>query len=168
MAGGHQLLRLPQNYIYLIYHRCQHPFHLQTVLAEACCACWFAEESVGGCQFVCTCQQLHQHSSLFLSMSPLSDFSVNQIDRFPRPVAASRAVSASNRQSQLPIGAEKLVSKIMDAEPDEPYWDWIPRHRKEDEYADRIAKNQLRKGWENTRTRLEVGKPTNEYVRKPQ
>ena len=68
-------------------------------------------------------------SSLGFHLSPLSEFTVHQVDRPIDPslnqIAKRRGIRGHQADNKLSLAAEDLVKKITDLEPYEPYWDYI-------------------------------------------
>ena len=73
-----------------------------------------------------------RRSQLSFHLSPLPDFTINQIDesfnRDIRHVAEQRGVLClRDIDSTFGLATEQLIKNVTDVEPYEPYWDWI-RH----------------------------------------
>jgi hypothetical protein len=73
-----------------------------------------------------------RRSQLSFHLSPLPDFTINQIDesfnRDIRHVAERRGVLClRDIDSTFGLATEQLIKNVTDVEPYEPYWDWI-RH----------------------------------------
>ena len=70
-----------------------------------------------------------QRSSLGFHLSPLSEFTVHQVDK-PidlnlTQVARRRNVPAREADNKLSLGAQDLVKKLTDLLPYEPYWEFL-------------------------------------------
>lgn len=69
-----------------------------------------------------------QISSIGFQLSPLTEFTVHQVDRpLDRPMITNRqeAHSLQPSQMQVSLSAQEIVKKITDVEPYEPYWEYL-------------------------------------------
>ena len=68
-------------------------------------------------------------SSLGFHLSPLSEFTVHQVDKPIDPslnqIAKRRSIREQEADNKLSLAAEDLVKKLTDLEPYEPYWDYL-------------------------------------------
>ncbi len=68
-------------------------------------------------------------SSVGYHLSPLSEFTVHQVDKAIDPslnqIAKRRDVRVQEADDKLSLAAEDLVKKLTDLEPYEPYWDYL-------------------------------------------
>ena len=68
-------------------------------------------------------------SSLGFHLSPLSEFTVHQVDKPIDPslnqIARRRGIRVQEADNKLSLAAEDLVKKLTDLEPYEPYWDYL-------------------------------------------
>lgn len=68
-------------------------------------------------------------SSLGFHLSPLSEFTVHQVDKPIDPslnqIAKRRGIREQEADNKLSLAAEDLVKKLTDLEPYEPYWDYL-------------------------------------------
>lgn len=74
-------------------------------------------------------QTTDHRSSLGFHLSPLSEFTVHQVDKPIDPslnqIAKRRSIRGQEADNKLSLAAEDLVKKITDLEPYEPYWDYL-------------------------------------------
>lgn len=70
-----------------------------------------------------------QRSSVGFHLSPLSEFTVHQVDKPIDPglnqIAKRRGSGVQEPDNKLSLAAEDLVKKLTDLEPYEPYWDYL-------------------------------------------
>ena len=70
-----------------------------------------------------------QRSSVGFHLSPLSEFTVHQVDKPIDPslnqIAKRRGIRVQEPDNKLSLAAEDLVKKLTDLEPYEPYWDYL-------------------------------------------
>ncbi len=70
-----------------------------------------------------------QRSSVGFHLSPLSEFTVHQVDKPIDPslnqIAKRRGSRVQEPDNKLSLAAEDLVKKLTDLEPYEPYWDYL-------------------------------------------
>ena len=70
-----------------------------------------------------------QRSSVGFHLSPLSEFTVHQVDKPVDPslnqIAKRRGSKVQEPDNKLSLAAEDLVKKLTDLEPYEPYWDYL-------------------------------------------
>ena len=68
-------------------------------------------------------------SNVAFHLSPLSEFTVHQIDKAIDPslnqIAKRRGIKVHEANDKLSLAAEDLVKKLTDLEPYEPYWDYL-------------------------------------------
>ena len=70
-----------------------------------------------------------QRSSVGFHLSPLSEFTVHQVDKPIEPslnqISRRHGSRAQEPDNKLSLAAEELVKKLTDLEPYEPYWDYL-------------------------------------------